>query len=355
MFFSTSDNYDQSHILENYGMVDSTVVIGANIFRDVFASFRDLVGGETKGYKKDLEKLKNAVQVEIALKAEKFGANAIIALKMDMDEISGGGKSMFMYQLVGTAVKLKEGIIPNQNLNDSADIRKEDFIELRTRVARRNKVLNNPGSLREFASVDSNDWWDVDLYKHFVFQYFNKDEEVAERYLALIESVPPKYFIHEFRKQISSISGTTFHYCIQSMEKHNWFDTSIILELLKSKSHVARFRTLHIIYNDRLSYSIEEIDDYASILNYLKTEFDTTVKSEKSNTVFGSKEVCLCASCLENRPIDENKVCSNCNANIFGFIDNNTGVIDLKKLINKLSSTINTLQYLKKDEVFRYT
>ncbi|MBO6794662.1 MAG: YbjQ family protein [Balneolaceae bacterium] len=346
MFFSTSDNYDQSDIVENYGLVDSTIVIGANIFRDVFAGLRDIVGGETKGYKKDLDKLKNAVEEEIKIKASKLGANAIIAIKVDMDEISGGGKSMFMYQMIGTAVKLKDGIAEPNSVNKAEVIDFDDFTELRKRVAARNRIINEPNKINNFRVIIEKDWWDEDLYRNLVNIIFDSNRELIPEDIALLSAVPPEFYIDIIKADLATISKTRFFYCIESMKKHNWFNVNDILEILKSESYITRFRGLHFIYFNRLNYSIDDLNDYKVLLYFLNNNFDKSITTENSKGVFGSKEVHQCVNCLVNRPKDEGKSCPNCGANFLGFREEN---IQLKNIYYKILSIINTLEFISKE------
>ncbi|MDZ7692493.1 MAG: heavy metal-binding domain-containing protein [Balneolaceae bacterium] len=129
ILLTSSDNFPLSEIQRQFGVVDSQIVIGANIFRDVFSSFRDVFGGETKGYKKDLDKLKKAAFQEIKKQAKEFGANAVISLRLDLDEVSGGGKSMFMLNAYGSAVSLKESVFKQEEKRNTINEISVDHIE----------------------------------------------------------------------------------------------------------------------------------------------------------------------------------------------------------------------------------
>ena len=81
------------------------VVIGTNVFSDLFASFTDFFGGRSGTYRDGLERIYNEAIKELKEKAIYLGANAIIGLSIDFDEIFGKDKSMFMVAATGTAVK----------------------------------------------------------------------------------------------------------------------------------------------------------------------------------------------------------------------------------------------------------
>ena len=91
--------------IESYlGLVNANQVIGANLIADFMASFSDVFGGSSGAYRERLDNLYKDVMNLLELKAKGIGANAILGVHIDFDEISGKGKSMFMITAYGTAV-----------------------------------------------------------------------------------------------------------------------------------------------------------------------------------------------------------------------------------------------------------
>lgn len=88
------------------GIVTAEVVIGANIFRDLFASITDVLGGRSYTYQSVLRRAKLQAQSELRGEALAMGADAIIGIALNYSEISGDGKSMLFLVMSGTAVKL---------------------------------------------------------------------------------------------------------------------------------------------------------------------------------------------------------------------------------------------------------
>lgn len=101
---STLEGYD---ILQYLGTVSSHIVTGTGFFSDFAASFSDIFGGRSESYQKQLISIKDAVLSRLQNDAKRLGANAIIGLKIDFDEISGKGKQMFMVTGIGTAIIIK--------------------------------------------------------------------------------------------------------------------------------------------------------------------------------------------------------------------------------------------------------
>ena len=91
--------------IESYlGLVNANQVVGANLIADFMASFSDVFGGSSGAYRERLDVLYKDVKNLLEQKASSIGANAILGVHIDFDEISGKGKSMFMITAYGTAV-----------------------------------------------------------------------------------------------------------------------------------------------------------------------------------------------------------------------------------------------------------
>ena len=105
----TSPNINGREIEKVLGLVSADCAYGMNIFRDVFASFRDLVGGRSAAVEKVLKEAKQTVQQEMSEQAYALGGDAIISIDFDFNELDGGGKNgMLLVSGTGSAVKLRE-------------------------------------------------------------------------------------------------------------------------------------------------------------------------------------------------------------------------------------------------------
>jgi len=104
MLIVTSDQIEGRRIAEYLGIVSGDAIVGANMFRDLFARVRDVVGGRAGGYEKVLRSAKEAAIEDIAEEAAERGANAIIAVDLDYESV---GDSMLMVSVNGTAVRLE--------------------------------------------------------------------------------------------------------------------------------------------------------------------------------------------------------------------------------------------------------
>jgi uncharacterized protein YbjQ (UPF0145 family) len=86
--------------------VTGETIIGANLFRDLFASVRDIVGGRSSSYEEVLREAKETALREMEEQAVKLGANAVVGVDLDFETI-GGNSSMLMVTASGTAVYYK--------------------------------------------------------------------------------------------------------------------------------------------------------------------------------------------------------------------------------------------------------
>lgn len=118
MIVTTTNNIEGYTVKKYLGVVNANVVIGTNIFSDIAASFSDVFGGRSGSYKSKLTTIYNEVMKELSDKAQSYHADAIVGLHVDFDEVSGGGKSMFMVSASGTAVILEKNIKGRYHIYD---------------------------------------------------------------------------------------------------------------------------------------------------------------------------------------------------------------------------------------------
>ncbi len=103
MLMTTTDGVEGRKIAEYLGIVSGDAVVGANIFRDLFARVRDIVGGRAGGYEKALAGAKEAAMEDLAEQAGALGADAVVGVDLDYESV---GDSMLMVSVNGTAVRL---------------------------------------------------------------------------------------------------------------------------------------------------------------------------------------------------------------------------------------------------------
>lgn len=105
MLVTTTPNVEGRKIIQYLGIVSGEAVVGANIFRDLFAKVRDIVGGRSGAYENVLAGARQQALEEMTEAAARLGGNAVVGVDLDY-EVVGESSSMLMVTAAGTAVVL---------------------------------------------------------------------------------------------------------------------------------------------------------------------------------------------------------------------------------------------------------
>ncbi|HET9757698.1 MAG TPA: heavy metal-binding domain-containing protein [Candidatus Limnocylindrales bacterium] len=105
MIISTTPTLEGRTIAEYRGLVTGEAILGANIFKDLFAGIRDIVGGRSGAYEQELAKARTIAIEEMTVAASALGADAVVGVDLDYETVGQGG-SMLMVTASGTAVRL---------------------------------------------------------------------------------------------------------------------------------------------------------------------------------------------------------------------------------------------------------
>lgn len=106
MIITTTHTVEGRHITQYKGLVMGEAIIGANLFKDLFATVRDVVGGRAGGYEKALRSARQEAIREMADRAHDLEADAVVGVDIDY-EVLGKAGSMLMVTSAGTAVSLE--------------------------------------------------------------------------------------------------------------------------------------------------------------------------------------------------------------------------------------------------------
>lgn len=103
LILTTTPTIEGKKITNYYGIVTGEAIIGANLFRDIFAGIRDIVGGRSGSYEEVLREAKDNAISEMTENARRMGANAVVGIDLDYETVGTNG-SMLMVTASGTAV-----------------------------------------------------------------------------------------------------------------------------------------------------------------------------------------------------------------------------------------------------------
>lgn len=161
----TTTNSIEGYTVKRYlGVVNANVVIGTNLFSDIAASLTDVFGGRSGSYKSKLNTIYDEVMKELTEKAKSYHADAIVGLHVDFDEVSGGGKSMFMVSASGTAITLEK------NIEDRYYI--YDLLEKITNYKEKGIITNEEYEFEKSKILS--------LHKNLISEEYQKDNEEKE-------------------------------------------------------------------------------------------------------------------------------------------------------------------------------
>lgn len=105
MIVTTTPTVEGRPVQDYLGVVAGEAILGANVFRDLFASVRDIVGGRSGSYEEVLRRGRETALAELAEEARRLGANAVVGVDIDYETV-GQAASMLMVTASGTAVRL---------------------------------------------------------------------------------------------------------------------------------------------------------------------------------------------------------------------------------------------------------
>ncbi|MBP1766671.1 MAG: hypothetical protein H6P98_786 [Candidatus Aminicenantes bacterium] len=107
MLITTTPQVEGKRITAYLGLVSGEAIMGADIFKDLFAGIRNIVGGRAAAYEKELRRAKDIALEEMVQNAQSLGANAVVGVDLDYETLGQGG-NMLMVSASGTAVKCEE-------------------------------------------------------------------------------------------------------------------------------------------------------------------------------------------------------------------------------------------------------
>lgn len=106
MIITTTPTIEGKRIKDYFGVVTGEAIMGANLFKDLFAGIRDIVGGRSGTYEKELKTARELAFGELQESAQALGANAVVAVDIDY-EVLGEKNGMLMVSVSGTAVRVE--------------------------------------------------------------------------------------------------------------------------------------------------------------------------------------------------------------------------------------------------------
>ena len=330
---TTTSSIDGLKIARYLKPVSAHIVAGTNFFSDFFAGFSDVFGGRSQSYQKQLTSLYNEAIERIKFAAYEMGANCIVGLKIDMDEISGKGKSMFMLTAIGTAVVLERETLEKPSLalsnQNFENVGLERINALRTKkeiIERSNTasfLLNEeiwnfitsnqvdevfPTLLKKYSEAIS-----ADAIKPGSSEHFSKFLK------SYIDSLPEDKRIDLLYDSIRDEENEKVYIRISGLIKDlNLFDFNRCMILLQNDDFQVQKRAVRIAEYDKPFYNKQDIQDLQTIRDLMKSRFPERGKHIMKKQLLSSKEKELW-QCECGKTNDMETYCGGCGNDIYGF------------------------------------
>ena len=117
MLKTTTPSVEGREIAAYLDIVVGEAILGSNFFKDMLGSIRDVVGGRSGAYEREMRKARETAFAEMEAYAQKLGADAVVGVDIDYEVIGQSGSMMMMVSVSGTAVKLKKCCLNNHLIN----------------------------------------------------------------------------------------------------------------------------------------------------------------------------------------------------------------------------------------------
>jgi uncharacterized protein YbjQ (UPF0145 family) len=350
----TTSSIEGRKIIKYFKPITSHVVAGTNILSDIFADFSDVFGGRSNSYQKQLASLYKEAIDKIKYSAYEIGANCIVGLKVDIDEISGKGKSMFMITAIGTGVLIEK-------LNNSDLIlenKKTNLVTIEQLILTEqinniiNDVQNNTLKLTEDTFQFVINHKIVEVFPYIIKRMIEKmkeqetnsqaDEKFISYFKAYIEALPDDIKNKLIYNSVIEVNNKLALNLIYSfIEDMSLFDFSRIMELLKNNDIAIRVKGIRLSTSNKPFYIQSDIDDLKQLVLFISDNFKPQAEVFLKKQLLSSKEKEFWnCSCGKN---NDSYYCQSCQKDIYGFKPEE---IKPSEVINILNNKIDMLSSL---------
>lgn len=339
--------------------VSAHIVAGTNLFSDFLGGLTDVFGGRSSSYQKQLSSLYNEAIERIKYNAHEIGGNCVIGLNIDMDEISGKGKSMFMLTAIGTAVIIekdeKSNSLSNTNEKfENVGVERINNLRQRKNIIERakNGELNYDDETWNF--ITSNQVQEIfpfllKRYTHLIenfesmqdpYNVFNKN------FISYIDALEESKRVSLLYDKIETETNQQVAlYLSKIIKELNLFDYEKNMSLLNNSDFKKQKIGLRIATYDKSFYDKKDIENLNQTKAFVSSTFKERGEISMKKQLLSSKEkeVWNCECGNNSNEIEE--YCGSCKKDIFGFKKSELKPIEIVKYIDQKIELIN--EYIK--------
>lgn len=329
MQVTTTSSLEGWEVDSYLGPVSVHLVAGVGLFSDFFASFSDVFGGRSGAYGGELARLYSEAAEMLARKARLLGANAVVGLRLDFDEISGGGRAMFMLNAVGTAVRVRRTVAEGAAAG-RADVPAD---EMNVMVKRRS-LLDELASGKVRLTADT---W-LFAMEHRIAAFGDAAlgslivptpdetarrsvESTAAQFFAAIEpeDAIPWLYLALPREKRDGFDHNVRSFCARTIHALNLLDFGRVAALLRSAVPIERQMALEVATANPQSYGPAEIGSLTALHQQIQEAFPPRWTSIHKPGFLGTAGrdawQCPCGG----QPSREHRHCSGCQTDTYGL------------------------------------
>ena len=349
--FTTTPTVENYRIIDYLGPVSAQVVIGTGIFAEFFSTWTDFFGARSGSYENKLERIQRGVLSQLEFRATKLGADAVIGLRVDYDEISGSGKSMLMVTAMGTAVKLRpedaevsgvgssgsDGIsaldmkaqLHRNSLTKMADAGKIEFTDEVWQFLIENQVAELAAAvLRCLAGWTKDPAASTEDRKKFI-------RNAEQFFLCLNPNVAM-----EFLYQAVGAKENVYNFACSTIKRGQLLDFNRVRRLVVSESPLVRARGLQLLAADKYLYERSDIAAIEKLIVQIEQKFQVKAEFGKKKALLSRalKDVWRCGVCGKDNAQGE-RYCA-CGRDIYGFTTKAINPEQAKKMLEAIKEIL---------------
>jgi len=351
MLVTTTNTLQGIEIKKYLKPVSAHVVAGTGFLSDFNASFSDIFGGRSGSYQRQLQSLYDEAISKLKQQAIQAGANGIIGLSIDMDEISGKGKAMFMVTAMGTSVLLDQPKLEDCHVNSSVpsdyyDITYSLIIELKKLERDKDYFISVD---RLYPLLDAGLLEAMDLFtNNLKVASVNGsaiNEEFKNKGIGFLRRIPFDYACDHMYDLLAKSEKVEYINLLKFfIESAGLIDFNRISEMLNSNDIKRRKAALRIATLKKESFSRSDALFYQKLVNDLPHKFAEigSVGIKKGSLLSKEKEIWNCPCGKEE---NSDKYCSKCGNDIYGFA---SFEVNQDKAIALLKDRVDVLNFIFK-------
>lgn len=355
----TTSSAEGLKIKKHLKPVSAHIVAGTNLFSDFLGGLTDVFGGRSSSYQKQLSSLYNEAIERIKHNAHEIGGNCVIGLSIDMDEISGKGKSMFMLTAIGTAVIIESDEKSNSQSNtnekfENVGVERINNLRQRKNIIKRaeNRELDYDDETWSFITSNQVQEIFTFLLKRFShtienFQSMPDSYNVFNKnFISYIDSLEENKKTSLLYDTIETDNNQQVALYISKVIKElNLFDYEKNMSLLKNSDFKKQKIGIRISAYDKSFYDKNDIEDLNQTKNFIFTTFKERGEITTKKQLLSSKEKDVWNCECGNKSNEIGQYCGTCDNDISGFKENEMKPNEIVKYIEQKMELIS--EYIK--------